>query len=119
MPNTNPNAEGETTPKELIEGETPSQETPSESSFSGFTEDYSILDHLKSSKALIEQDFELSKDCGRARKNDDSIIDGSNFAGKDHKPFDSAVKPNSKSKNDNLDLPKGSEYRKENNSSLL
>ncbi|MEY2671675.1 MAG: hypothetical protein RL687_92 [Candidatus Parcubacteria bacterium] len=110
MENTNPNQN---------DGETSPQVEPTSSSFSGFTEDYSREDHLKAEKAGIDTDLEFSKRCGKPRKVGEPIVDDSHFSGVEQKPFDSVVKPNPESKNDNLDLPKGSDYRKENNSSLL
>lgn len=107
MENQNPN-----TP----EGETPSQETPTHS-FSVFTEDYSMVDHLKAEKAGIDQDLELSKRSFNPKKSEDSIMEDSHFSGKDQKPFDTVVPPIAETKKN--DLPKGKDYRSTNNSSLL
>ncbi len=118
MPNTNSNTpEGETNSQELPECEIPSQET-SQSIFDSVP---SLLDeHLGSSRVRIDSDFELSKKCFTpVITQNDPVIDGSNFAGKDHTPFDKKVEPPVAIDGEKTPLRKGIDYRDNNISSLL
>lgn len=107
----------ETNPNTKNGEETP--ETTIQSQFTGFDSSYSHEDHLKSLGAGIENDFELSKNCfPKNNSSTDPIVDDSHFKGEDPKRFNDVHVPTLPKSIDNT-LPKGTDYRKENNSSLL